>query len=265
MESMKTMLYNNLSDSEKKDLIYKEYIHNNKSFSSIAKQYKTYANKVRRDAKKFEIPIRSKSEAQKNALAMNIVQHPTKGKNRTEAEKNKIGLSVHESWMSLSVLDKNARSQKAKELWSKMSVDDKANMQTAAHAAIRSSSKTGSKLEKFLLEQLLRNGYRVEFHKEQVLSNTKLQIDIYLPDITTAIEVDGPSHFEPVWGNEALIRNQKYDNNKNGLIIGRGMKLVRIKQNYDFSPTRGRLVFQKLKDILDNIQNSKIKIFHIED
>lgn len=259
------MSYDKLNNDEKKALISREYIINKKSFAVIAKENGTYSNKVRRDAKKLGIEIRTKSEAQKNALDKNIVSHPTKGRSRTAEEKQKIGLGIHEAWSSLSPDEKRKRQVTASTLWSKLSDDEKANRQTAAHQAIRLTSKVGSKLEKFLLEQLIESGYKVEFHKEQMLSNTKLQIDIYLPDLTTAIEVDGPSHFYPVWGQDALNRNQNYDNKKTGLIIGRGMKLIRIKQNHDFSPTRGLLIFQKLSNVLNNMVNSNSKVFHIED
>ena len=60
--------YNKLSDADKLTLINKLYIENKNSFADIAIMYGTYANKIRRDAKKFNIEIRDKSEAQKNAL-----------------------------------------------------------------------------------------------------------------------------------------------------------------------------------------------------
>ena len=164
---------------------------------------------------------------------------------------------------------KRNRSNKAKAQWQAMSDIEKSNLRQAAHQALRNSSKTGSKLEKFLLSKLIEAGYKTEFHKEQILSNTKLQIDIYVADTNTAIEVDGPSHFKAVWGNESLARNQKYDQNKNGLIIGKGMRLIRIKQLNDYSDARAKLIFDKLDDLLQGIKNNTIsgsqKILHIED
>lgn len=57
--------YNQCSDSEKNSLLHKYYIEENKSFQEIADMYDTYPNRIRRDAKKLGIKIRSKSEAQK--------------------------------------------------------------------------------------------------------------------------------------------------------------------------------------------------------
>lgn len=253
------MNYKDLTDQQKKELITREYIQEKKSLADIATEYSTYANKIRRDAIKLKIPLRDKSAAQANALKTGTHKHPTKGTARSSDTKNKIGKSLINSWTNLDDNSKTKRKQKAKLAWESKSDDDKAQMLRKANLAVRETSKVGSKLEKFLLNELIKLGLTPEFHKEQTLANTKLQIDIYLPTISTAIEVDGPSHFLPVWGEDALAKNQNYDNKKTGLILGKGMFLIRIKQTKDFSPTRAQLIFDQLKDIIEQIQNSKIK------
>jgi len=239
-------IYDNLSDKEKEKIIRTWYEELNKSFADIATAWSTYANKVRRDAKKFQISIRNKSDAQKNALNTGKHKHPTKGQERSSEIKNKIGMGVLNSWESLDPAELESRKTKAKENWEKLDDNQKENMQQAAMVAIRQSSKVGSKLEKFLLKQLLSSGLHVDFHKEQSLVTTKLQIDLFLPSIGTAIEVDGPSHFEPVWGEQSLSRNIKYDKKKEGLITGKGWHLIRIKQTKDFSNARGTIILDRL-------------------
>lgn len=247
--------YNKLSDNDKKKIIKDLYITQQLSFADIATKCGTYANKIRRDAQKFEIPIRDKSSAQKNALDKGKIKHPTKGKNREASVKAKIGKSIMSHWQNLTDVEMASIKQKAKENWNKLSDDDKENMKHSAQEAVRQSSKTGSKLEKYLLNKLLENGWKVDFHKEQMLLNTKLQIDLFLPTINTAIEVDGPSHFVPVWGDDSLKKNIKYDNKKTGLILGKGLVLIRIKQLRDFSPTRADLIYIKLNQAINKIQN----------
>lgn len=95
-------LYENLSDIEKKTIINSLYVTEKKSFADIATIYGTYSNRIRRDAKKLQINIRDKSEAQKNALTTGKHSHPTKGKTRSSETKEKIGLSVLQSWENLS-------------------------------------------------------------------------------------------------------------------------------------------------------------------
>jgi len=249
------MQYNTLSDKQKLTLLLQEYEQNQKSFKDIADAYGTYANKIRRDAIKFKIKIRDKSEAQKNALQTGKADHPTKGKNRSEETKNKIGLSVMSVWDNMDEATLQQRKDNARKNWEKLSDIEKENMLKQANTAVRQASKTGSKLETFILNALLKDGYRVDFHKEQTLVNTKLQIDLFLPTLNVAIEVDGLSHFEPVWGQETLNRNKGYDNKKTGLILGKGLVLIRIKQIRDYSKSRAGLLYNKLRSVLQDIEH----------
>ena len=263
---MSSKKYDSLSENEKTKFITEFYVQQKLSFADIAEKLDTYPNKVRRDAKKLNIGIRNKSDAQKNALNSGKHKHPTKGTIRDESTKIKIGMGVLDSWASLSDAELEQRRQKSKEQWDKMSSEQKANIQQAANVAVRNASKTGSKLEKFLLQKLLSDGYRVEFHKVQLLSNTKLHIDLFLPTMNIAIEIDGPSHFVPVWGDDALTRNKSYDNKKNGLLIGKGIKLIRVRQTKDFSNARALLIYKRLTDSIKEIASSQtIKNIEIGD
>jgi very-short-patch-repair endonuclease len=248
------MNYNKLSDNDKKNFLIQRYEQNNQSFQDIAKECGTYANKVRRDAIKYGIKIRDKSSAQKNALKTGKATHPTKGVSRSEETKNKIGLSVMQSWGAIDDKTLQKRKDTARKNWENLSDDTKENILREANAAVRESSKKGSKLERFLLSCLIKDGYKVDFHKEQSLLNTKLQIDLFLPTLNIAIEVDGPSHFKPVWGQENLKRNKGYDNKKTGLILGKGLVLIRIKQTKDFSKARAQTIYNQLKNELISIQ-----------
>lgn len=248
------MLYDKLNDNDRKKLIVIEYEKNKKSFKDIADEYGTYANKIRRDAIKFEIPIRDKSAAQKNVLSSGKAEHPTKGKTRSEEVKTRIGNSVMKAWDNLDETTLQQRKDRARQNWEKLSDDEKANILREANLAVRAASKTGSKLEHYLFNRLIEDGYKVDFHKEQSLLNTKLQIDLFLPKLNVAIEVDGLSHFEPVWGQDALKRNQGYDNKKTGLILGKGLVLIRVVQKKDFSKSRAHAIYEQLVPILENIQ-----------
>jgi len=251
------MNYLHMNEAQKKNLLQVEYEKNKKSFADIAKNYETYSNKLIRDAKKFNIKIRDKSEAQKNALSTGKSKHPTKGQKRESSIKEKIGMGVLKSWENMSDQELKKRKDQSKKQWESLGKDLQENILKKANDAVRLSSKTGSKLERYLLKELLNDGYDVNFHQEQTLANTKLQIDLLLPKLNVAIEVDGPSHFEPVWGEDSLKKNQKYDNKKNGLILGKGLYLIRIKQQKDFSVSRGKIIYQELKDILNNLHNLK--------
>ena len=254
---MKT--YDNMTNDEKVQTIKSLYTDQNKSFIDIANMLDTYPNKVRRDAIKNGIHIRSKSEAQKNALSTGKHTHPTKGKKRDTETKYKIGRGVLKSWSDLSEEELNKRKEIAKTNWNNLSEDERQQMHNKAINAIRQASKTGSKLEKFLLELLIADNYRVVFHQEQTLVNTKLQIDMVIPELNLAIEVDGPSHFLPVWGNDTLQKNKKYDEKKDGLIVGKGYNLIRIQQTMDFSNSRSIIIYDKIQKIMLNIKQNNLK------
>lgn len=249
--------YEDLSDNAKADLINELYHKQNLSFRDIADQGGTYPNKVLRDAKKFGIKIKNKSEAQKNALVSGKHKHPTKGRERSDEEKTNIGLSVMRHWEDSTETEKQEKRKIHQKLWKQKSEDDKANMLVKANIAVRKTSKVGSKLEHFVLKFLVEQGFKTEFHKEQVLANTKLQIDIFLPTMNMAIEIDGPSHFAPVWGDDALEKNISYDEKKTGLLIGKGYQLIRIKQTKDFSKARATIVCSMLLNAIKTLQNDK--------
>lgn len=248
------MKYDNLNDAQKIQFLKDEYENHKKSFQEIALLCETYANKLRRDAIKYKIKIRDKSEAQKNALNSGKTQHPTKGKTRSEKTKEKIGRSVLTAWENLDPTELKQRQDKARTNWNNLDDEEKEHILKLANDAVRASSKDGSKLEKHILRKLMQDGYQVEFHKEQTLANTKLQIDLFLPKMNVAIEVDGPSHFEPVWGSDTLSKNKTYDNKKTGLIIGKGLVLIRIKQTKDYSKSRADIIYQELKQYLSDIE-----------
>lgn len=250
--------YSILSQQQKNDLIIDLYINKNQSFAEIAEHFNTYPNKILRDAKNFGIPIRSKSDAQKLALETGKHEHPTKGKVRSEEVKNKIGKAVMTAWENLDETTLEKRKKKAQKNWDKLSSDQKIYMQKKATDAVRQASKVGSKLEHYLLNKLLEDGNIVHFHKEHSLVNTKLQIDLFLPNLNIAIEVDGPSHFSPVWGDDVLKRNISYDRKKEGLILGKGWHLIRIKQNKDFSKSRSDVLYAKLSNTIDKLKNDSL-------
>lgn len=257
--------YNQYSDSEKSQILHQHYVEENKSFQEIAEMYETYPNRVRRDAKKWGIKIRNKSEAQKLALETGKHKHPTRGTKRDDETKAKIGMGVLRSWETLSDNELERRSEIARQNWENLSDDEKQDRFNKANQAVRDTSKTGSKLEKFLHSALLEQGYRVEPHKEQLLSNTKLHIDLFLPENNIAIEVDGPSHFEPVWGKVALEKAKTYDNKKTGLLLGKGLKLIRVKQTKDFSKSRATVIFGLLLTAIKDIEDNKDKYLEIGD
>ena len=127
--------------------IVKLYNSGNYSTYELAEKFNTYPNKIRRILRKNGVPLRTKSAAQKNALKKGRASHPTKGKNQSEATKRKISDSQGKIWDEMTDEERQKRSDNGREAWNKKSDDEKNRLIRKAQAAIRESSKIGSKME----------------------------------------------------------------------------------------------------------------------
>jgi len=158
-----------------------------------------------------------------------MLLNPTRGKKRTDAEKVAISDGMANFWENMEENERKRRSDLSKKQWQEMSDEDKANLRRLAAEAVRKASKEGSKIEKFVKEGLTLAGYDVIFHKKGLVANNKLEVDLFIPSLKTAIEIDGPAHFLPIWGEESLQKNIRADSEKAGLLISGGFVVLRIK------------------------------------
>ena len=241
-----------------KEKLEELYIVQLKSDVEIAEMIGTYSNKIRRLRHKLGIPTRAASEAQSLALKSGRAKHPTLGKKRTNEEKQKIGQGVSDEWAKINDVERQRRSELGRQAWDNKTEEEKELFLRKASECIRKSSKEGSALEKFLLEGLIKNGYRVDFHKERLISNEKLQIDMILPEHNIAIEVDGPSHIRPVWGQENFERNKRSDEQKNGLLLGMGFTLIRLRQDGTLSNVRKNKFLNELLNTVKSVVDKQI-------
>ena len=195
---------------------------------AIAKELGTYPKKIERVLKKNGQKMRTRSESQALAIQKGRSAHPTKGKVRSEEDKIKISLGVEKAWLTMDADKKEKFCQSAKERWKDMSAEKKREMQEKAGRALRLACIEGSKQEKFLQNKLVDAGYSVEMHKKGLIQG-KFEIDLLLPELNTIIEVDGPQHYLPIFGQDKLNETIRMDGIKNGLLVGRGFCVIRVK------------------------------------
>ena len=143
--------------------VIKQYQQNSSTYS-IAKELGTYPKKIERILKKNGIALRTRSQAQANAIKTGRSKHPTKGEKRSEEDKNKISRGKELSWKNTSEEDREKFSQQAKERWDKIPADKKKEMMEKAGRALRIAAIEGSKAEKFLQRKLNEMGYYVILH-----------------------------------------------------------------------------------------------------
>lgn len=230
---------------------------NGKSTYEIAQMFQTYPNKIRRILMRHGIELKNRSEAQKNAIERGTSSIPTQGKKRTREEKINISKGLKRMWDNMSEETYKEYVNRAKVRWDHMSPNEKENMSQLATKAIQVAGREGSKLEKFLFSELTKRGFVVEFHKKNLIANQNLEIDMYIPVAKTIIEIDGPSHFLPIWGDEKLRKQMKADDAKTGLILSKGFVIIRIKNLLDkvCLSSKDRLINNILK-ILKNVQDN---------
>jgi very-short-patch-repair endonuclease len=210
------------------EYIVEQYSVKHKSTCSIAKELNTYPKKIERILKKNGQQLRDKSEAQSLALKSGRIEHPTRGKKRTEQEKDKIGIAIRQNWKEMPKSKKDEFCSQVKKRWDEMSAIKKRELQEMAGRALRQASIDGSKAEKILRIKLEKLGYDVMLHKNNLIPGD-FEIDLFLPQLQTIIEIDGPQHFLPLWGEDKLRKIIKSDERKNGLLLAHGYCVIRIK------------------------------------
>lgn len=235
------------------DKIVKAY-EGGKSAQVIAAEYGTYTQKIYRVLKKAGVKMRDASEAQKLALDEGRSKHPTRGRLLTEEEKLHLSDKIEQVWKDLTPEQLADRKAKTKAVYDARTPDEVAEFRRRAAEGILTASREGSKLEKFLLTKLTESDYKVVFHKKGFILNDKLEIDLLIPSLKVAIEVDGIYHNEDVFNNGSLGKVQNKDDEKNGLLLGAGYVIIRLSNTAktctgSYMRERARVLLAKLEEI----------------
>lgn len=228
--------------------VIRQYVEEKKSINQLARDFNTYPARIFRLLKKNNVEIRDKSDAQKIALESGVSKHPTKGKKMREESRLKISEKNAKKWAKKTDRERQEFIERAKENWDKKTPDEKAEMARKAGAGLRKASVDGSKQENFLYSKLIEDGFVVQMHRKDI--GGQYEVDLYLPDYSIAIEVDGPQHFLPVFGEEKLQKNIKFDTVKNGLLISKGITVIRVKY------LRKHTSLKILNDLWEEVKNN---------
>jgi very-short-patch-repair endonuclease len=234
-------------------LLQREYVENGRSTTALSKELGVYPNLIVRALHHHNITIRTKGEAQALALESGRRVHPTKGKPLSSETKSKIGDKVSQAYSNMTDEEKQKRAALTSEQWEKRSDKEKQGILSKANKNVRRTAKDGSKLEQYLSAGLKLAGFDVNFHSEYVVQNEKMHVDltVHLKDAKVAIEVDGPTHYLPIFGEEQLAKARKADAEKNGLLLSSGFKVIRIKDvNKNLSEVKMRRTLSTLQEKL---------------
>lgn len=242
--------------ARKNSLMLKQlYVDQQKSTYEIADIFQTNSSKVIRALKYLGIERRKYGDAQKTALKTGRSSHPTKGKKMRAESKERISAGKAKAWKNLPQEEKDRLAKISKDNWAKMSEAEQKELRRLAAEAVREAAKEGSKTEKYVKNYLVQNNKVVRFHVKDLIPSEQLEVDLFVPALKTAIEIDGPSHFLPIWGEEKLAKHQKADMLKSGLLLANGYCLIRVKQiDKSVSTARMKEIAQAILEILEQIE-----------
>ena len=235
--------------------IVKMYVEDNASTYIIAEKYNTYPNKIRRILKRLGIELKDKKTAQQVAIQEGRTEHPTKGKKRSQKIKEQISNKVSDNWKKLSDEEYEKRVDFARQQWYNMTEQERLTMRALAAEAVRRAAKDGSQLENYIAQKLNESGFDVIFHKKGLIPDDNLEVDIFIPSINTAIEIDGPTHFLPIWGEDKLQKHINSDAKKSGLLMSYGFCIIRVKNiSKSLSEKNKRDIFNQILNIVQKIK-----------
>lgn len=110
-----------------------------------------------------------------------------------------------------------------------------------------------------LLEEKLEEHVKNTYPRLKMILNDKeqmrgLELDIYLPEISLAIEVNGPAHYIPIWNDETLLRTQKNDIIKKNRCRKKRIRLLTISETINYNNDNSLETFEKyIKPIIDGL------------
>ena len=202
------------------------------------------------------IKKRNKSEAQKNYLKQTGT-HQRDGTTHSEDTKDAISDRMREFYDSD---EGEAAKERIREFrqqeWAEKSDAEKTAILEELKQANRAKMQSGegSNFENYLAEQLTAHGLQVDQRTKAYTPGNKFHVDIALPNEKIIIEVDGPTHWQPIYGEVEMNKVIAKDGKKDAVLIANGWNILRV-QDSSGSTTRAR--FKRVMDALDAVQYSK--------
>lgn len=236
------------------------------SVAEVAKKYKRSQSTVNRLFKKLGVKIRSASEAQKLALSSGRSKNPTAGIGHSTTAKVNMSEKAANRWARITDAEREKFKETARQRWAKLSESDKREMLRLAGVALKRVATEGSEIEQYLEQGLLGLNFMVQKHVKNFMGG-QYEIDILLKDEGVAVELDGPHHFLPIFGEERLEKTMKFDAAKNGTLISMGLSIIRVKCLYkNLTEKMKRDTLSLIVDTINKIKSGEItsKLVEVE-
>lgn len=197
----------------------------NMSIRALSREIGCHPNELRRAMIKAEIPIKSRSESLKTAYETGKIVARS-GFTLSNDHKTKISKANKGKVVGLRNTTNN------------LIIKRNEAMRGRGASKNREAAKKGSKFERMLIDTFGELGYTVV--SQHPIGSYK--IDIYFPKEKIAIEIDGPSHREPIFGDDKLANSLAKDKAKDEAMLNANMSVIRVIDNQ-----KGPSLFNKTK------------------
>lgn len=111
-----------------------------------------------------------------------------------------------------------------------------------------------SKLEEYLEKELtLEYSTEMHFNRKDTINS---EIDIYIPELKLAFELNGIFHYEPIYGPDKLCKIQNNDNRKFQACLEKGIELCIVDTSAlkYFKPANAKVYLDIIKSIIKKRQ-----------
>lgn len=248
---METSIMSDINEQEVRRLYYQEGL----SMRGVATKIGVPLATLSRYMDRHGMTTRSKASAQKNYLKTN--HHQMKGRKHTDETKKKISSSLGEFWDHLTDEQREEIKRKIgsawKRKWESMSEQERRLMMEGLASKAKEVQGQGSRLERFVAQELRKRGYTVEERSTNYTAGKSFEVDLALPKECIVIEIDGPTHFLPIYGEEHLLLQQERDARKDELINSTGYSVLRIQDN---NGPLSQLRIEKIEQAIDEVKAS---------
>jgi hypothetical protein len=108
-----------------------------------------------------------------------------------------------------------------------------------------------------ILETKLETIIKEEYPSLEIIFNDRevcytMELDMYIPKLNIAFEINGPVHYKPIYGQEVLNEIKKKDRTKQKICSKKGIKLYIISDTITYNKNNSNQIFEEnIKPILE--------------